>query len=70
MEVVIDATADGDVDYRDGTTDTDGDGVVDRYTQLVADLFADAATIEIGGQGVFVGKERVLEYLRRLAPGR
>jgi hypothetical protein len=33
-----------------------------------ADLFADAGTLEIGGQGVFVGKSRVLEYLSRLSP--
>jgi hypothetical protein len=31
-----------------------------------ADLFAAEGTIEIGGSGVFVGKERVLEYLRSL----
>jgi hypothetical protein len=29
-----------------------------------ADLFADDATIEVAGSGVFVGKARVLEYLR------
>ncbi len=29
----------------------------------VADLFADDATLEIGGRGVFVGKPRVREYL-------
>ena len=33
-----------------------------------ADLFADDATLEIGGRGVFVGKKRVLEYLTWLAP--
>jgi hypothetical protein len=33
-----------------------------------ADLFADDGTIEIGGQGVFVGKSRVLQYLVRLSP--
>jgi hypothetical protein len=33
-----------------------------------ADLFADDGTLEIGGQGVFVGKSRVLEYLVRLSP--
>jgi hypothetical protein len=33
-----------------------------------ADLFADDGTLEIGGQGVFVGKSRVLEYLIRLSP--
>jgi SnoaL-like domain len=31
-----------------------------------AALFADDGTIEMGGQGVYVGKERVLEYLRTL----
>jgi hypothetical protein len=29
-----------------------------------ADLFAAEATIEVGGSGVFVGKDRVLQYLR------
>ncbi len=33
-----------------------------------ANLFADGGTLEIGGQGVFVGKSRVLEYLIRLSP--
>lgn len=33
-----------------------------------ADLFADDATLEIGGRGVFVGKKRILEYLTWLAP--
>jgi len=33
-----------------------------------ADLFADDGTLEIGGQGVFVGKSRVIEYLIRLSP--
>jgi hypothetical protein len=33
-----------------------------------ADLFADDGTLEIGGRGVFVGKARVLQYLRWLAP--
>ena len=33
-----------------------------------ADLFADDATLEIGGRGVFVGKARVLQYLKWLAP--
>ena len=31
-----------------------------------ADLFADDGTLEIGGRGVFVGKARVLEYLKWL----
>jgi hypothetical protein len=31
-----------------------------------ADLFASEGTIEVGGSGVFVGKSRVLEYLRSL----
>jgi hypothetical protein len=31
-----------------------------------ADLFADDGTLEIGGRGVFVGKKRVLQYLRWL----
>jgi hypothetical protein len=34
-----------------------------------ADLFADDGTLEIGGQGVFAGKSRVLEYLSRISPG-
>jgi hypothetical protein len=33
-----------------------------------ADLFANDGTLEIGGQGVFVGKSRVLEYLVSLSP--
>ena len=33
-----------------------------------ADLFADDATLEIGGRGVFVGKARILQYLDWLAP--
>jgi hypothetical protein len=33
-----------------------------------SDLFADDATLEIGGRGVFVGKARILEYLNWLAP--
>ncbi|HUN27368.1 MAG TPA: nuclear transport factor 2 family protein [Steroidobacteraceae bacterium] len=33
-----------------------------------ADLFSEDGTLEIGGRGVFVGKRRVLEYLRWLAP--
>jgi hypothetical protein len=33
-----------------------------------ADLFADDGTLEIGGQGVFAGKPRVLEYLVRISP--
>jgi len=33
-----------------------------------ADLFADDGTLEIGGQGVFAGKARVLEYLVRISP--
>ena len=33
-----------------------------------ADLFAEDATIEVAGSGVFVGRERVLEYLRSRGP--
>jgi hypothetical protein len=33
-----------------------------------SDLFADDATLEIGGRGVFVGKPRILQYLTYLAP--
>ena len=33
-----------------------------------ASLFADDATIEVAGSGVFVGKARVLEYLRSRGP--
>jgi len=32
----------------------------------VSDLFADSATLEIGGRGVFVGKPRVREYMHFL----
>jgi hypothetical protein len=35
-----------------------------------ANLFADDGTIEIGLDGVYVGKERVREYLRALSGGR
>ena len=35
------------------------------WTQI-ADLFTDDGTLEIGGRGVFVGKPRVLQYLRWL----
>jgi ketosteroid isomerase-like protein len=35
------------------------------WTQI-ADLFTDDGTLEIGGRGVFVGKARVLEYLKFL----
>lgn len=34
-----------------------------------ADLFADDGTIEIGLDGVYVGRERIREYLRRLHGG-
>src|SRR5690606_15392941 len=34
-----------------------------------ADLFADDGTIEIGLDGVYVGRERIAEYLRRLHGG-
>jgi len=34
-----------------------------------ADLFTDDGTIEIGVDGVYVGKERIAEYLRRLHGG-
>jgi len=34
----------------------------------VADLFADDGTLEIGGRGVFKGRERIYEYLRFLGP--
>ncbi len=33
----------------------------------VTELFADDATLEIGGRGVFVGKKRVNEYMHFLA---
>ncbi|MFZ9585145.1 MAG: nuclear transport factor 2 family protein [Pseudohongiellaceae bacterium] len=34
-----------------------------------ADLFSDAGSIEIGLDGVYVGKERIREYLKRLHGG-
>ncbi len=34
-----------------------------QWTQL-ADLFAEDATLEIGGKGLFLGKKRVLEYMQ------
>lgn len=36
--------------------------------QETAQLFADDATLEIGGRGVFVGRPRVLQYLQWLDP--
>ncbi len=33
-----------------------------QWTQL-AELFTEDATLEIGGKGIFLGKERVLEYM-------
>src|SRR6056300_1152911 len=36
-----------------------------QWTQA-ADLFADNGTIEISGEGVYVGKQRVLDYLMSL----
>jgi len=35
-----------------------------QWTQL-SQLFADDATLEIGGRGVFVGRARVLEYMQK-----
>jgi len=35
-----------------------------QWTQL-SELFADDATLEIGGKGIFVGKARVLEYMQK-----
>ena len=34
-----------------------------QWTQL-SELFADDATLEIGGKGVFTGKDRVLAYMQ------
>ncbi len=34
-----------------------------QWTQL-AELFAENATLEIGGKGIFIGKHRVLEYMQ------
>ena len=43
---------------------------VDRgLWQDAADLFADDGTIEFGSDGVYAGKERIREYLRRLHGG-
>lgn len=36
--------------------------------QAASELFAADGTLEIGGRGVFVGRQRVLEYLRWLRP--
>lgn len=33
-----------------------------------ADLFAEDGTIEVGGEGVYVGKQRIFEYLKRRDP--
>ena len=30
----------------------------------LSELFADDATLEIGGKGIFIGKHRVLEYMQ------
>jgi hypothetical protein len=35
-----------------------------------SDLFADDGTVEIGADGVYVGKARIKEYLKRLGGGR
>jgi hypothetical protein len=35
-----------------------------------ADLFTDDATIELGADGVYVGKQRIHDYLKRLGGGR
>jgi len=35
----------------------------------VADLFAPAGVVEILGRGVFIGQDRVREYMRNLTPG-
>jgi hypothetical protein len=35
----------------------------------VADLFADDATIELGSDGVYVGKTRIRQYLMKLGDG-
>ena len=35
---------------------------------LAADLFAEDGTLEIAGRGVYVGRERVREYLHHLPP--
>ena len=32
----------------------------------IADLFTEDGTLEIGGRGVFVGRQRVLQYLQWL----
>jgi hypothetical protein len=37
-----------------------------RHWTQAADLFADDGTLEIGGEGVYVGKERVQEYLQTI----
>jgi len=34
-----------------------------QWTQL-SELFSDDATLEIGGKGIFIGKDRVLEYMQ------
>jgi len=42
---------------------------VDKHMwHQVADLFTEDGTLEIGGRGVFKGKDRVLEYLQVLGP--
>jgi hypothetical protein len=44
---------------------------VDRALwQEAADLFADDGTIELGADGVYVGKGRIHDYLKRLGGGR
>ena len=35
-----------------------------QWTQL-SELFTEDATLEIGGKGVFLGKDRVLEYMHK-----
>jgi hypothetical protein len=42
--------------------------IEEGFWSEAAELFADDATIEVAGSGVFVGKARVLEYLRSRGP--
>jgi len=36
--------------------------------QEAADLFADSGTLEFGGDGVFVGRQRIFQYLSKASP--
>ena len=66
----LERRAQGAEDYRDLVNLQGAYGYyVDKgLWDPAADLFAEAGTLEIAGRGVYVGRERVREYLRHLPP--